>query len=146
MKQVAGIKQFSTSALKGDLFKYQKDLPRLPVPSLAETTAKYLRSVEPYLTPEQLKATTAKVEEFVKPGGAGETLQSRLTLFAKDKDNWLAEWWDDYAYMLYRDPVVPYVSYFLSHKDIRNPIGHDQLLKATLISYYTLKFMEDVQN
>ena len=146
MKQVAGIKQFSTSALKGDLFKYQKDLPRLPVPSLAETTAKYLRSVEPYLTPEQLKATTAKVEEFVKPGGAGETLQSRLTLFAKDKDNWLAEWWDDYAYMLYRDPVVPYVSYFLLHKDIRNPIGHDQLLKATLISYYTLKFMEDVQN
>ncbi|RLV82700.1 Carnitine O-acetyltransferase mitochondrial [Meyerozyma sp. JA9] len=146
MKQVAGIKQFSSSALKGDLFKFQKDLPRLPVPTLAETSAKYLRSVEPFLTPEQLKTTAANVDEFVKPGGAGETLQARLTSFAQDKDNWLAEWWDDYAYMSYRDPVVPYVSYFLSHKDVRNAIGHDQLLKATLISYYTLQFMQDVQN
>lgn len=145
MKQAAGIKQFSTSALKGDLYKLQKELPRLPVPSIADTAAKYLQSVEPFLTSEQLQQTRAKVEDFAKAGGAGETLQARLTLFAKDKDNWLAEWWDDYAYMLYRDPVVPYVSYFLSHKDVRNQIGQDQLLKATLISYYTLKFMDDVQ-
>ena len=39
-------------------------------------------------------------------------LQARLNDFASGKDNWLAEFWDDYAYMSYRDPVVPYVSYF----------------------------------
>lgn len=32
-------------------------------------------------------------------------------------DNWLADWWDDVAYMAYRDPVVVYVSYFYVHKD-----------------------------
>lgn len=139
------VKQFSTSAIKGDLFKYQSQLPKLPVPTLEETAAKYLKSVTPFLSPEQLAATTAKVEEFVRPGGAGSVLQKRLQDFAVDKDNWLAEWWDDWAYMSYRDPVVPYVSYFFSHKDINNVIGQDQLYKATLLAHYTLKFMVEVQ-
>lgn len=145
-KMVRNFKQFSTSALKGDLYKYQKDLPRLPVPTLQETSARYLKSVQPYLSALQYEQTRAKVEEFIRPGGAGETLQQRLSEFAQGKDNWLAEWWDDYAYMSYRDPVVPYVSYFFSHKDIRNPVGKDQLLKATLIAHYTIDFMEQVQN
>lgn len=138
--------KFSTSSVKGDLFKFQTQLPKLPVPQLEETAQKYLKSVEPYLSKEQLNETTSKVSEFIKSGGVGEKLQSRLQDFSKDKDNWLAEWWDDYAYMSYRDPVVPYVSYFFSHKDINNVVGKDQLYKATLLSYYTIEFMLQVQN
>lgn len=130
---------------KGDLFRYQKDLPKLPVPTLQETSSKYLRSVEPFLTPEQLKSTTAIVQEFIRPGGQGEELQKRLESFALDKDNWLAEFWDDYAYLSYRDPVVPYVSYFFNHKDVPNSIGKNQLYKASLIAYYTTKFAKDVE-
>lgn len=140
------IRQFTSSSLKGDLFKYQSQLPKLPVPSLPETTAKYLRSVEPFLSKDQFSETSKRVEEFARPGGVGETLQNRLVEFAKDKDNWLSEWWDDYAYMSYRDPVVPYVSYFFSHKNLNNEIGKDQLLKATLIAQYTIEFMQTVQN
>lgn len=139
------VKQFTTSALKGDLFRYQAQLPKLPVPTLEETSAKYLKTIEPYLSKEQLAHSKAKVEEFVT-GGAGAKLQARLTEFAKDKDNWLAEWWDDYAYLSYRDPVVPYVSYFFNHKDVPNAIGKDQLLKATLIAYYTTQFLVEVEN
>ncbi|KAG7193316.1 Carnitine O-acetyltransferase mitochondrial [Scheffersomyces spartinae] len=139
------VKQFSTSATKGDLFKYQNQLPKLPVPSLEETAAKYLRSVTPFLSPDQLAATKAKVEEFVRPGGVGSTLQLRLEQHASGQENWLAAWWDDWAYMSYRDPVVPYVSYFFSHKDINNVIGKDQLYKATLLAHYTLQFMVEVQ-
>ena len=126
------------------MFKFQSQLPKLPVPSLEETSAKYLKTVEPFLNQEQLESTKEKVAEFVKAGGAGEILQARLNQFATDKDNWLAEFWDDYAYMSYRDPVVPYVSYFFSHKDVNNIIGQDQLLKATLIAYYTTEFQEKV--
>lgn len=142
------IKQFSTSSLKGDLYRYQKDLPKLPVPTLDESAAKYLLSVQPLLTEEQFKATSEKVKDFVSAGGIGPILQDRLeNLAANPKvDNWLAESWDDYAYMGYRDPVVPYVSYFFSHKDVNNLIGKDQLLKATLISYYATQFLVDVQN
>lgn len=139
-------RSFSSTAKKGDLFKYQLQLPKLPVPTLSETSAKYLRSVEPFLTPEQLKSTTAIVQEFTRPGGQGEVLQARLEEFAQGKDNWLAEFWDDYAYMSYRDPVVPYVSYFFNHKDVNNAIGRNQLAKAALLAYYTTEFLVEVEN
>lgn len=137
---------FASSASKGDLFKFQSQLPKLPVPTLAETCTKYLRSVEPFLSPAQLASTTAIVEEFARPGGKGEVLQQRLEQFAEGKDNWLAEFWDDYAYMSYRDPVVPYVSYFFSHKDVNNAIGKNQLYKASLLAYYTTQFLIEVEN
>lgn len=137
---------FATTSLKADLYKNQDLLPRLPVPSLDDTVQKYVRSVEPFLTKEQLSESLSKAQDFVKPGGFGHTLQTRLEHFAKDKDNWLAEWWDDYAYMSYRDPVSPYVSYFFSHKEIRNAVGEDQLLKAALLAYYTIEFAESVNS
>lgn len=139
-------RKLSSSAVKGDLFKYQSQLPKLPVPTLAETSAKYLRSVEPFLTPAQLSSTTAIVDDFARPGGSGEVLQRRLEEFAQGKDNWLSEFWDDYAYMSYRDPVVPYVSYFFNHKDVNNAIGKNQLYKASLIAYYTTQFLIEVEN
>lgn len=137
-------RQFHQTTVKGDLFKYQKDLPKLPVPTLQETSSKYLKTIQPFLTAKQFEESKAKVDAFLN--NEGPILQKKLENFAKDKENWLSEFWDDYAYMSYRDPVVPYVSYFFSHKDIRNEIGHDQLLKSTLITYYTVKFMESVQN
>lgn len=138
-------RNISSTTIKGDLFRYQKDLPHLPVPTLEETGNKYLRTVEPYLNKAQLQNTTRKVKDFIKPGGNGEKLQSRLTEFAKGQDNWLASFWDNYAYLSYRDPVVPYVSYFFLHKDLTNAIGKDPVLKASLIAYYTIQFMIDVQ-
>lgn len=139
-------RSLSSSIPKGDLFKYQTQLPKLPVPTLAETSSKYLRSVEPFLTKTQLASTKAIVEEFARPGGQGEVLQKRLEAFALGKDNWLAEFWDDYAYMSYRDPVVPYVSYFFNHKDVNNELGKNQLYKASLIAYYTTQFLVKVEN
>ncbi|KAI3405314.1 CAT2 [Candida oxycetoniae] len=139
-------KPFSSSSAKGETYKFQSQLPKLPVPNLEETASKYIKTIEPFLNEQQLAESKAKVETFTKPGGFGEVLQKRLNEFAKTKDNWLAEFWDDYAYMSYRDPIVPFVSYFFSHKDLKNTIGHDQLLKATLLAYYTIEFAEKVQN
>lgn len=138
-------RSLSSSAAKGDLFKYQSQLPRLPVPALKDTCAKYIKTVEPYLSPQQLSSTKKIVEEFTRAGGAGESLQARLQKFADGKDNWLAEFWDDYAYMSYRDPVLPYVSYFFSHKDTPNALGQNQLYKATLLAYYTTQFLVQVE-
>lgn len=126
------------------LYKFQKLLPRLPVPPLADTARRYLESIEPYLTSKQLSAAQESVADFVKPGGVGDQLQSRLCRFAEGQDNWLGEWWDDHAYMAYRDPVVPFVSYFFAHKDLNNAIGKNQLLKATLLAYYSIGFAASV--
>lgn len=140
-KQV--VRQFTSSSIKGDLYKYQLELPKLPVPTLQDTTDKYLKSVEPYLSPIQLQSTKKKIESFLS--NQGPKLQQKLVEFASTKDNWLAEWWDDYAYLSYREPVVPYVSYFFAHKDSLNNVGQNQLLKATLLAYHTLEFSKLIE-
>ena len=106
----------------GPMLRYENSLPKLPVPSLAETAAKYLKSVRALLPPDEFAHTENAVREFVKPGGIGEKLQTKLVRRAQDPDckNWLSEWWDVAAYLEYRDPVVMFVSYFYSHKDDRN--------------------------
>jgi carnitine O-acetyltransferase len=106
----------------GAMLRYENSLPKLPVPSLAETAAKYLKSVRPLVSPQEFAETEAAVKEFVAPGGVGEKLQTKLVRRAQDPDckNWLASWWDDAAYLEYRDPVVMFVSYFYSHKDDRH--------------------------
>ncbi|KAJ2782835.1 Carnitine O-acetyltransferase mitochondrial [Coemansia javaensis] len=102
------------------LFAFQAQLPRLPVPALSETLPKYLRSVEPLLSKEDFARTRAVVEEFGQ-SAQGRELQSRLEARAAEpgRANWLEEWWNDLSYMGYRDPVVPYVSYFYAFKDDR---------------------------
>ena len=61
-------------------FEYQNSLPRLPVPNLKETCDKYLKSLVPVLSEEQLKRTKSIVEDFLKPGGEGERLQKGAKL------------------------------------------------------------------
>lgn len=125
---------------KGGLYANQDAMPLLPVPPLAQTAAKYLDLVKAVADPVQYKNTERYVQEFTKSGGIGEKLQARLEQRAATERNWLSEWWDDYAYMSYRDLVVPYVLYFIGHKDLRGPVGKDQLKKAALMAHEVAAF------
>jgi carnitine O-acetyltransferase len=128
------------------MLRFEDSLPRLPVPTLEETAKRYLKSVHPLLSKQEYDATTKAVNEFVAPGGPGETLQKRLVERRENPDtrNWIAEWWNEAAYMAYRDPVVPYVSYFYSHRDDkkrRNPAK-----RAAAMSTAVLEFKKMVDN
>ncbi len=46
-------------------------IPRLPIPPLEETLAKYIQTVTPLLNEEQLKNTIEIVEEFKRGDGPG---------------------------------------------------------------------------
>lgn len=114
------------AAGKGPLLAGQDSLPSLPVPSLEQTLPKYLRTTLPHHQGNEasLKRTESAVESALKGKDAAlfKKLQERLQQRAKDPEsdgNWLAAWWNDAAYMGYRDPVVPFVSYFYLHKDDR---------------------------
>jgi carnitine O-acetyltransferase len=126
------------------MLRYEHSLPRLPVPSLAETAVKYLKSVRPLLSPSEFARTESAVKEFVKPGGQGEKLQTKLVRKAQDPNckNWLADWWDDAAYLEYRDPVVMFVSYFYSHKDDKKRRLPDQ--RAASLTKAALSFKKQV--
>lgn len=137
---------YAEDASKGPMLRFQESLPHLPVPTLEETAAKYLRSVIPLTTPDEFARTEAAVKDFIKPGGVGQQLQKKLLAKAADPNtkNWLYDWWNDAAYLTYRDPVVPYVSYFYSHKD--DKLRKDPATRAAAITTAALSFKAQVDN
>ncbi|KAK9888430.1 hypothetical protein WA026_000678 [Henosepilachna vigintioctopunctata] len=84
------------------------NLPSLPVPKLNQTLSKYLKSVEPFLSEHELAKTSAIVKKFEE--NEGPSLQKYLELKAQNCENWLSEWWDNTAYLEYRDPVTVFSS------------------------------------
>ncbi|KAL8672464.1 MAG: hypothetical protein Q9168_003067 [Polycauliona sp. 1 TL-2023] len=131
---------------RGPMLRFEDSLPRLPVPTLEETSKRYLKSVRPLLNQAEYKNTQKAVEEFVRPCGIGEELQKRLQARREDPKhrNWIYEWWNDAAYLSYKDPVVPYVSYFYSHRDDRR--RRDPAKRAAALTGAILRFKEDVDN
>ncbi|KAK1755962.1 acyltransferase ChoActase/COT/CPT [Echria macrotheca] len=129
---------------KGPMLRFQDSLPRLPVPTLEETASRYLKTLRPLLSDSELQASTKAVEEFIAPNGPGRKLQEKLIARREDPKhkNWLYEWWNDAAYLSYRDPVVPYVSYFYSHRDDRR--RRDPAKRAAAISTAVLEFKKQV--
>ncbi|KAK0627768.1 acyltransferase ChoActase/COT/CPT [Immersiella caudata] len=129
---------------KGPMLRFQESLPRLPVPTLEETASRYLTSLKPLLSQTELAASTKAVEEFIAPNGPGRKLQEKLVARREDPkiENWMYEWWNDAAYLSYRDPVVPYVSYFYSHRDDRR--RRDPAKRAAAITTAALEFKKQV--
>jgi carnitine O-acetyltransferase len=126
------------------MLRFEESLPKLPVPTLEETAARYLKSVHPLLSSSELESTKKAVEEFIRPGGVGSKLQEKLLARREDPEhkNWIYDWWNEAAYMAYRDPVVPYVSYFYSHRDDRR--RRNPAKRAAAITTATLEFKKQV--
>ncbi|EDV28147.1 uncharacterized protein TRIADDRAFT_20587 [Trichoplax adhaerens] len=85
---------------------HQSSLPHLPVPPLKDTLDRYLLSIKPLLTSVEFENTKKIVEKFGESGGIGHTLNEKLKERAKQHNNWLAEWWLNYAYLEYRAPNI----------------------------------------
>jgi carnitine O-acetyltransferase len=100
----------------GPMLAQQKNVPPLPVPTVESTAYKYLESAKPHLSEAEYAKTETAVKEFIG-SSLVKTLQERLQHRASEPGrlNWLADWWNDVAYMGYRDSVVVYVSYFYLH-------------------------------
>ena len=126
------------------MLRFEDSLPRLPVPTLEETAQRYLKSVHPLLSKSEYEKTQKAVEAFIAPGSIGHTLQKRLNERRDDPKmkNWLSDWWNNAAYLEYRDPIVPYVSYFYSHRDDRK--RRDPAKRAAAISSAVLEFKRQV--
>ncbi|KAI5122447.1 hypothetical protein M0805_008759 [Coniferiporia weirii] len=128
---------YSVNPHASPMLRFQDSLPRLPVPSLSSTLSKYLETVQPHLTPAEFAQTKNAVRAF-ETSLIAEELQKRLETRRAEPGmkNWLADWWNDAAYMGYRDPVVVFVSYFYVHLDdkaVRNPAARAaRLVKAML--------------
>jgi carnitine O-acetyltransferase len=97
------------------MLRYESALPSLPVPTLSSTLSKYLATVQPLLIPSQFAHTQRTAAAFVSSPLAADLQKRLLERAERVGDNWLSEWWNDVAYMGYRDPVVVFVGYLFVH-------------------------------
>ncbi|KAF4583809.1 Carnitine O-acetyltransferase mitochondrial [Pleurotus pulmonarius] len=125
------------------MLRFQAGLPTLPVPSLPSTLSKYLETLEPVTSPADMDKSVSRVSEF-RSSAIAQTLQDRLLARASKCDNWLSEWWNEAAYMGYRDPVVVFVSYFFVHAD--DPARANPTERAAAIIKATLAFRAMVES
>lgn len=105
-------------------FAAQSTLPKLPVLPLAPTLDRLKRTLVPIAhSPSEFAEAERKIDSFAS--GIGPELQRRLEAHAQGRPHWLEEWWDDAAYLSYRDSV--------SNRSLISPTrfrsimtGHDQ--------------------
>lgn len=97
------------------LYASESTLPQLPVPTLSSTFHKYLETLTPLLSQEELANSEKLVKDFLSSDIA-QTLQARLEARASENESWLSDWWNEAAYMGYRDRLVPNSNYFYVHK------------------------------
>ncbi|XP_058806028.1 carnitine O-palmitoyltransferase 1, liver isoform isoform X2 [Phymastichus coffea] len=86
------------------LYSFQGSLPRLPLPSVEDTTRRYLRSVRPLLDDENYKRMEALAHEF--QNGIAVKLQRYLMLKAWWSSNYVSDWWEEYVYLRGRSPIM----------------------------------------
>ncbi|KAF9579184.1 hypothetical protein BGW38_004654, partial [Lunasporangiospora selenospora] len=111
-------------------FAFQETLPKLPVPTLEETLAKYLRTIEPLTTPEELERNKALAKDFIKPGGLGQALQQRLLdVDRAAPKNWLNDtWWISKAYHEWREPLLVNSNWYIMMK---NEVNHPTVFQPS---------------
>jgi carnitine O-acetyltransferase len=147
-KRMARALSTHTPKFKGETYKFQDQLPSLPVPTLEATKKRYLKSIKPFVKSEaEYKQHESLVNDFFET--QAPVLHSRLSELQAQSRNWLSNYWDDYAYLQYNDPVVPYVSYFYGHKDLPHDlraIGKSQVYKAVAVIEKVTDFVELLKN
>eukprot|EP00970_Alexandrium_tamarense_P018651 scaffold13358_cov198-Alexandrium_tamarense.AAC.14 len=108
---------FLESHIGGKLYSKQSSLPKLPIPSVKETIAKFLPTALPLAHSQEEKDSLIQLCKGFE--GETEVLQKRLLARQQEMSNssWLQLWWNTLGYLQVRDPVVVNVSYFFHFSD-----------------------------
>ncbi|WP_211288644.1 choline/carnitine O-acyltransferase [Actinophytocola xinjiangensis] len=99
--------------LSSRTFGNEEHLPRVPVPTLADSCRHFLEWSAPLLTAEQRAETEAAVESFLAPEGGAHEWQAALERYdaRPDVPSWLEDFWD-HRYLGRRDPIAINANYF----------------------------------
>lgn len=115
------------------------NLPKLPIPPIAETCERYLAAVTPLLTAEELERTRAAVAAFL--AGEADPLQASLLEYAADKPSYIESFWYD-SYLNYDESVVLNVNPFFVLADDPMPSAATdlQVSRAASLVVSSLQF------
>ncbi|KAK0539794.1 carnitine O-acetyltransferase yat1 [Tilletia horrida] len=126
----------------GKTFKDQDKLPKLPIPDLNDTCRRYLASLEHLQQPEEHAATKKAVDDFL--ANQGPKLNAQLEEYAKTRDSYIAEWWDE-SYLGASDSVVLNLNPFFLIEDDPTPTRGNQMMRAASLILASLSFVHDLR-
>jgi carnitine O-acetyltransferase len=108
-------------------FGNEEHLPRVPVPTLADSCRRFLEWSAPLLTDDQRAETEKAVQEFLAPDSSAHELQARLEQYDAQRGvgSWLDEFWP-YRYLGRRDRIALNANFFFLFHDS----GEDQVTRA----------------
>ena len=124
------------------LYSFQGSLPHLPLPSVKDTISRYLRSVRPLLDDNEYEKVKQQAEEF--QNGIAKKLQRYLVLKSWWASNYVSDWWEEYAYLRNRDPLMYGSNYYGS--DVIDPQTKIQTARAANLTYLMLQFRERIDH
>ncbi|UZJ56481.1 hypothetical protein CBS101457_005801 [Exobasidium rhododendri] len=126
----------------GKTFARQHELPKLPIPKLEDSCAKYLTSLQPLQSEEDHEKTKGVVEAFLK--NEGPKLQAELQSYASDKASYIEQWWDE-SYLSADDSVVLNLNPFFILEDDPTPSRGHQLMRTANLILASLAFVHDLR-
>ncbi len=133
------------------MYAKQLQLPKLPIPALAKTVAKYLDTLKPLCSAAELARASKQADAFLTDPSQGPELQALLHQWAEDKPNFLEPLWDT-AYLETRIANPVNTNYFLHH---RLPPGahwagrpgvEAQLQHAAVLAHAAALFFVDIRD
>ncbi|XP_041267577.1 carnitine O-palmitoyltransferase 1, muscle isoform isoform X2 [Onychostruthus taczanowskii] len=92
------------------LYSFQSSLPKLPVPPVKATVARYLESVRPLLDDDKYQEMAALAKEFQEK--TAPRLQRYLLLKSWWTTNYVSDWWEEYIYLRGRSPLMVNSNYY----------------------------------
>uniref|UniRef100_A0A914CXX0 Choline/carnitine acyltransferase domain-containing protein n=1 Tax=Acrobeloides nanus TaxID=290746 RepID=A0A914CXX0_9BILA len=120
---------FHTTSPTADVNLQQKkltysQLPKLTLPPLQDTLAKFVAFAKPIQSSSQFDETCKAVDNFLRSGEA-EKLNKILEGRAQKFTNWLTPWWLDIAYLEARTPlpVITSPGVAFGYLDFKGPQG-----------------------
>ncbi|KAJ2849266.1 Carnitine O-acetyltransferase mitochondrial, partial [Coemansia brasiliensis] len=117
-------------------------LPKLPVPELQDTAARFVEAARPLFSAEEFEACLVKLNDFIET--QGPTLQMRLKERAEQHGNWLEEWWNEYAYFMNRASTCFNVNYFFGFRDTPQQMTQSRLAAALIES--AVRFRDQLES
>ncbi len=115
-------------------FDAEDDLPRVPVPTLADSAAQFLEWCSPLLDDAQAAETRAAVDQLLRPDGPGPILQAALEEYAAapGTHSWLDDFWES-RYLGRRDRIALNANFFFLFADATDPSEQDQAARAAAL-------------
>ncbi|MBV9313110.1 MAG: choline/carnitine O-acyltransferase [Pseudonocardia sp.] len=113
--------------LSNRTFDNEDRLPRVPLPTLEDSCARFIEWCAPLLTVDELAATESAVASFLKADSPARTLQAALQEYGATPGvhSWLDEFWRS-RYLGRRDRIALNANFFF----LFQPTGEGQLERA----------------